>query len=274
MVGDDDLDAVLEELNAEFEGRVKVVDNELFLGMRVRRSPDGTVSLDQRHYAQSILDRFFPDGLNGAQTPLDSSYQTIEAATEDEHFDCPYRELLGALVYLTSCTRPDLAFAVAYASRFAACPAERHWSLLKRICRFLRYTVSLALVYSAPEHPADAGFRPEQLRGYTDADHAADRETRRSVGGYVFVVGDPLDASTAISWASRRQRSVAISSTESEYMALSEAAREGVWLRQLLGELGFTPSTPTRILGDNTGSLLLACVPGWIPATQWHLPDL
>ncbi|GAA5861420.1 hypothetical protein JCM5353_003799, partial [Sporobolomyces roseus] len=257
IMGDDDMEATVNEISTRLEGKLKLVDNSLFLGMRIRRHEDGSVELDQTHYIKSILDRFFPNGLSPISTPLDSSYSSITAATEDERFECPYRELLGALMYLSSCTRPDLAFPLSFAARFASCPAQRHWSTLKHICRYLSGTSSLGLRYS----PSHSPFSPDMLTGWSDADHGADKDTRRSVSGYVFGFGDDSMRSTAISWLSRRQKSVAISSSESEYMAMSEASREAVWLRQLLVDLGFPPSSPTLIRGDNSGSLLLASHP-------------
>ncbi|GAA5974898.1 hypothetical protein JCM11641_008417 [Rhodosporidiobolus odoratus] len=104
VVGDDNLDAVLEELTEKLEGKLKQVDTGLFLGMRVRRLADGAVELDQSHYTKSVLERFFPKGLTARTTPLDSDYSSITPAAEHERYDCPYRELLGALVYLSSCT--------------------------------------------------------------------------------------------------------------------------------------------------------------------------
>ncbi|GAA5982777.1 hypothetical protein JCM11641_007785, partial [Rhodosporidiobolus odoratus] len=257
VVGDDDLGKVMEELSERLEGKLKEVETGLFLGMRVKRMEDGSVELDQGHYTRSVLDRFFPDGLSPIATPLESDYSSISPASEDERCSRPYRELLGALVYLSACTRPDLAFSLSFASRFAACPAERHWNLLTRICRYLSGTSHLGLRYCTPQSP----FTASLLSAHCDADHAGDRETRRSVSGYVFCIGDDSLRATAISWLSRRQRSVAISSTEAEYMALSEAAREALWLRALLTDLGYPPSSPTLIRGDNSGSLLLASHP-------------
>ncbi|GAA5983557.1 hypothetical protein JCM11641_007281 [Rhodosporidiobolus odoratus] len=256
MVGDDDLEGILDELNEAFEGKVKREDDGLFLGMRVKRKEDGGVAIDQGHYAASVLERFGLDRVEPVSTPIDYSAPLPTPATEDERLDVPYRELLGALVWLSSCTRPDLAFAVSAASRFSSCPAERHWAMLKRICQYIAGTINHGLLYT----PSASGkpFSTDHLSGWSDSDHAADKETRRSVSGFVFCIGDDFFIFTAISWNSRRQRSVAISSTEAEYMALSEAAREAIWLRQLLAEIGFPPSSPTLIRGNNSGALLLA----------------
>ncbi|GEM12273.1 hypothetical protein Rt10032_c20g6290 [Rhodotorula toruloides] len=136
VVGDDDLGQVLSDLDGELGGKLKEVETGLFLGMRIRREHDGKVTLDQSHYARAVLERFFPKGLKPVSTPLDADYASVGAATEDERYDCNYRELLGALVYLAACTRPDLSFALSFASRFASCPAERHWRLLLRISRY------------------------------------------------------------------------------------------------------------------------------------------
>ncbi|GAA5994576.1 hypothetical protein JCM11641_007214 [Rhodosporidiobolus odoratus] len=257
VVGDDDLGKVMDELSEKLEGKLKEVETGLFLGMRVKRMEDGSVELDQGHYTRSVLDRFFPDGLSPIATPLESDYSSISPASEDERCSRPYRKLLGALVYLSACTRPDLAFSLSFASPFAACPAERHWNLLTRICRYLSGTSDLGLRYSTPQ----STFSASLLSAHCDADHTGDRETRRSVSGYGFCIGDDSLRATAISWLSRRQRSVAISSTEAEYMALSEAVREALWLRALLTDLGYPPSSPTLIRGDNSGCLLLASHP-------------
>ncbi|GAA5919125.1 hypothetical protein JCM5296_003862 [Sporobolomyces johnsonii] len=218
---------------------------------------DGTVDLDQRHYAQSVLDRFFPQGLSPVTTPLDSSYADVAAATEEERHHCPYRELLGALIYLSACTRPDLAFALSLASRFASCPARRHWSLLTHVCRYLTGTTHLGLRYVPPSTP----FSSDLLTAWSDADHGADKDTHRSVSGYVFGFGDDSLRSTAVSWLSRRQKSVSTSTVQAEYVALSEASREALWLRQVLRELGYPTPRPTLIRGDNAGSLVLASHP-------------
>ncbi|GAA5828225.1 hypothetical protein JCM5353_003899 [Sporobolomyces roseus] len=257
VVGDDNLEEMLDELDKQLGGKLKKIETGLFLGMKFRRKEDGTVEVDQAHYVRSILERFFPNGLNPVVTPLDASYSNLAAATEEERFDCPYRELLGALLYLSTCTRPDLTFSLSFLGRFAACPAKRHWTALVHVCRYLEGTRDLGLRYITPTLP----FTASLLTAWCDADHGADKDTRRSVSGYVFSIGDDGLRSTAISWLSKRQKSVAISSTEAEYMALSEAAREALWLRHLLRELGFDTSLPTLIRGDNSGSLILASHP-------------
>ncbi|GAA5982386.1 hypothetical protein JCM11641_006966 [Rhodosporidiobolus odoratus] len=134
IVGDDDLGGILDEQNQAFEGKVKREDDGLFLGMRVKRKKDGGVAIDQGHYAAAVLERFGLDNLDPVSTPIDYSAPLPSPASKDERVDIPYRELLGALVWLSCCTRPDLAFAVSVASRFSSCPAERHWAVLKRIC--------------------------------------------------------------------------------------------------------------------------------------------
>ncbi|GAA5972159.1 hypothetical protein JCM3765_007763, partial [Sporobolomyces pararoseus] len=257
MMGDDDLDKALDDLNIRLDNKLKKIETGVFLGMKITRHEDGIVEIDQSHYVKTILDRFFPEGLSTVVTPLDSSYSHLVAVTEEDRFDCPYRELLGALVYLSACTRPDLAFALSFLSRFASCPGKQHFSALTHLCRYLNGTRNLGLRYLTPSVP----FSADLLTGWSDADHGADKDSRRSVSGYVFGIGEDSTRTTAISWMSKRQKSVAISSTEAEYMALSEAAREAIWLRQLLKELGYEVSKPTLIRGDNSGSLLLASHP-------------
>ncbi|GAA5853008.1 hypothetical protein JCM9279_003781 [Rhodotorula babjevae] len=223
IIGNNDTSAIIAKLNEQLSGKLKRVEPGLFLGMRFERRSDGSVALSQQHYAQAVLDRFFPNGLSAVATPLNALYSALVAADETERH--PYRELLGALVYLSACTRPDLAFALSFASRFASCPARWHWSMLMHIARYLSGTAGLGLVCS---RPASGGFKASLVSGWSNANHGADKDTRRSVSGFVFGVGNDSLRLTAISWLSRRQKSVAISSCEAEYVALSELAREAV----------------------------------------------
>ena len=135
-------------------------------------------------------------------------------------------------------TRPDLAFSVSVVSRYASNPNPSHWQAVKRIFRYIRGTFSLQLTYRGEF---------SNLQGYTDADWAGDLDTRRSTSGYIFNVG-----SGAISWSSKRQPTVALSSCEAEYMGQTQATKEAVWLKLLLDELN-APSS--KILSsENTNT--------------------
>lgn len=149
------------------------------------------------------------------------------------------------MIFLTH-TRPDISFAVSIVSRFMCSPQEPHLQAVKHIYRYLKGTTNFALLYKRGEE--------DNICGFTDADWAGDVHDRKSTTGFVFFLG-----STPITWNSKKQPTVALSSTEAEYMAITEGAKEVVWLRRLFGELKLQDLTcPTTIHGDNQGSLNLA----------------
>ena len=151
----------------------------------------------------------------------------------------PYRSAVGALMYLMVGTRPDLAAAVGALSQFAVDPCPTHWQALKRVLRYLQATPTHGIRF--------IGFSDGDLVGYSDADWAGDIESRRSTSGYVFMLN-----SGCISWRSKKQRTVALSSTEAEYMALSEAIQEAVWLKAFMCELGeVTGNDALTVYEDN-----------------------
>ena len=153
-------------------------------------------------------------------------------------------------------TRPDLAAAVGVLSQFAADPCPTHWQALKRVLRYLKSTETHGLQFSS--------CGSAKLLGYSDADWAGDIESRRSTSGYVFTLNNGC-----VSWRSKKQRSVALSSTEAEYMALSEATQEAVWLKVFLCELGeMTIDESVKIYEDNQGSIALAKNPEFHKRTK------
>ncbi|GAA5915667.1 hypothetical protein JCM5296_000044 [Sporobolomyces johnsonii] len=247
VLGTDDLSQVIDDLSAKLDDSVKEEPLTLFLGVRIRRRDDGSISLDQRHYVEKLLDRFnFVDEVKkNTETPASLSADIKPLQPGEAVAHVPYREMLGALLYLAICTRPDLSYAVSVASRFGAAPALRHWTQLKRILRYAAQTRNDGLVFSPHSSP--------RLTGFTDADHAADPHTRRSISGWAFTL-----AGAAIDWQSKRQSVTAISSTEAEYYAFSSAVREAVWLRSLFKDIGFPQDGPTLLRADNRSMILLA----------------
>jgi hypothetical protein len=162
-----------------------------------------------------------------------------------------YQSLVGCINYLATQTRCDIAFTASALSRFLVNPAPGHIKLAKRVLQYLKGTVSYGITYGGPEYNSQR----LNIKLYTDSDYAGDRHTYRSTSGYVsFVAGGPA------SWQSKRQSVVAQSSTEAEYIAMSELAKEGAWLRYLLEGLNYKGPDldPITLLGDNQGSLALA----------------
>jgi hypothetical protein len=162
-----------------------------------------------------------------------------------------YQSLVGCINYLATQTRCDIAFTASVLSRFLVNPAPVYIKSAKRVLQYLKGTIMYGITYGGPQ------YNPQRLdiKLYTDSDYAGDRHTYRSTSGYVsFIAGGPA------SWQSKRQSVVAQSSTEAEYIAMSELAKEGVWIRYLLEGLNYKGPDldPITLLGDNQGSLALA----------------
>jgi hypothetical protein len=156
-----------------------------------------------------------------------------------------YPERVGALLYATQ-TRPDCQYAVSTLAQFSANPGKAHFEAVKRVLRYLKGTADFGLTFGGPGEGVD-------LVGWTDSDWAQDVDSRRSVGGFVFDV-----AGGSVSWSSKKQPTVALSTVEAEYMAASNATREAIWLRVLLEDLGFTQGEATTIHADNQGCIALS----------------
>jgi hypothetical protein len=157
-----------------------------------------------------------------------------------------YQSMIGGLMYAAICTRPDIAYAVTTLSQYSSNPGPEHWSACKRVFRYLSGTRSYGLVYG--------NTREDIISvGYSDADYAANPDDRKSISGYAFMLGG-----AAHSWSSKKQTTVATSSTEAEYTALAHATRFAVWSRYLLDEIGYTQEEPTVIHEDNQAALALA----------------
>ncbi|KAK9064178.1 hypothetical protein SSX86_015558 [Deinandra increscens subsp. villosa] len=155
-----------------------------------------------------------------------------------------YRQLIGSLIYLTL-TRPDITFAVSVLSRFMQKPLKPHLDAIRRVLRYVKSTPTYGIKFKRETSL--------ELIGYCDADYARDISTRRSTTGYVFILG-----SGAVSWCSKRQPTVSLSTTEAEYRAAAMAAQECVWLTQLLKELNQEVKAKVTMFGDNLSSILLA----------------
>lgn len=214
------------------------------LGIEFLFQPKG-ILMTQRRYIHDMLQEFGMHECKPATTPMLEKLKLVPEMNAPPVDVSLYQRMVGKLIFLSH-TRIDIAYSVSMISRFMACPQEPHQQAVKHLLRYLNGTKDYALLYRR------GGGR--DLHGYTDADWAADAHDRKSTTGYVFFLG-----STPITWNSRKQPTVALSSTESEYMALTEGTKEAVWLRRLLSEIQAIDSRiPTQILGDNQGSLNLA----------------
>ena len=160
-----------------------------------------------------------------------------ELVDREEHH---YSELVGSLLYLSVCTRPDVPQAVEVWARHMAKSSMEHWTAAKAVLRYIAGILSCGIPFRQTNTP---------VGGYSD--HAGDSDTRRSTTGFVFILHGG-----AISWSSRLQRTVAVSTTEAEYMASAQAVREALWLRKVLGDLGIKVGTMSSYT-DSQGALKL-----------------
>ena len=230
------------DITTAFKAR-EMGEPTFFLGFHVERDTErGTLRLGQRQYVYTILERFGLADANPVQLPMGAGDRlTKDGEPLTAELQQTYQELVGALLYLATGTRPDIAYAVGQLSRYVAAPTGQHLAAAKRVLRYLKGTATLALTYGA-----DTG-----VTGYSDADYAGDVPTRRSTTGYIFTMHG-----ASVSWTSKRQGSVALSTTEAEYVAGAMAAREAVWVRRLLKDLtGKEEPMDMRI--DNQSALAL-----------------
>lgn len=241
-------------LSSEFE-MSELGEPRYMLGVQIRRyRSHKTISISQAKYAQDVLARFGMSEAHGTMTPLTvglklermSNMNDLPAEEKAELDKIPYKQAVGSLIYLACLTRPDLAFAVHMVSQHLAAYSHAHWKEVKRILRYVKETEGYSITYKQSK---------EQMEffGYSDSDWASDPHTRKSVGAYLF-----LGAYGLVSWACKKHLSICLSSMEAEYKSLTAAAKEAVWDRQCLFDIGQKQVKPTRILCDNMGAIALA----------------
>ena len=227
------------------------------LGMEVKRYREkGVMTIDQKLYLQNVLKRFGMEDCKPVSTPVEPGKKYVKLSDGDEPVDISlYQAAIGSLNYAAIATRPDLSIAVSMLSQFMQNPGKEHWIGIKRIFRYIRGTLDYGLLFTYSDC-----FR---LEGYCDADWAGCVETRKSVSGHIFKIGN-----CAISWRAKKQPIVALSSTEAEYVALCGAAQETVWLRNLLKDIGFDQGHATTLFEDNQGAIALSKNPKDHPRTK------
>lgn len=180
---------------------------------------------------------------NPTKTPLPTG-TTLLSDSDEEVKDAahlPYQSLIGCLQWLSNSTRPDIAHAVSQLFRFNSNWTTTHWTLAKHVLRYLKGSSTLGINFGGP---------PDLLKAYSDADFSRCPETRQSVTGYIFCMNN-----RCISWNSQRQHVVALSTSEAEYMAASDAARHLNWIREFLFDIFYQQTSPTPFHIDSTSAL-------------------
>src|SRR5487761_336488 len=220
------------------------------LGIKVPRARTAhTISLSREAYIKSILARFSLADAKSYSTPMvpSASYSKSDSpasATDAARMrKVPYREAIGSLMYASVATRPDIMFTVSTLSQFLENPGEAHREAVKRVFRYLSGTRDAELTYGGERH---------DLLGYTDADGAS-QDHRRAVSGYAFIIDGG-----AVSWSSRKQELVTLSTAEAEYVAATHAAKESIWLRRLTGDIYPSVASAITLYCDNQAALRLA----------------
>ena len=213
-----------------------------FLGIEFEQG-DGFVKMSQKRYLSKVLERFHMSNCKPRNTP---SEQKLEFSDDSKCDAKLYRESVGYLIYAMTCTRPDLCWVVTKLSQNLSNPQKSHWTAVKHVLRYLKGTLEYELCYRKCKDNLT-------LKGYSNADWA-DSSDRRSTSGYCFSlnnIGPP------ISWKSKKQSTVALSSCEAEYIALALAVQESFYLTQLLKDLKEACQSAT-IFEDNQGTIALS----------------
>ena len=215
----------------------------------------GTVTLHQRQYMLNLLSRYRMSDVNPVSTPADVNVKLVKNDGVSKPADRElYQSLVGSLLYAAVATRPDIAQVVSAVAKYTAAPSEAHMTAARRILKYLKETSNMGLIYHR---------EGEGLHAYSDADWAGDQDDRRSTTGNVVFL-----AEAAISLLSKKQPTIALSTTGAEYIALSPCTQEVVWIRRLLRETGDSIVSPTRIFEDNQGAIKLARNPGCSKRTR------
>ncbi|CAL5403117.1 unnamed protein product [Camellia sinensis] len=214
-----------------------------FLGIEVIQSSDA-IFLSQRKYAQDILAKFQLQHCNSVGTPIDLGLKLTKDPEGKKIDNILYKQMVGSLMYLTT-TRPDIMHGVSLISRYMEHPTELHLLAAKRIFRYLKGTTDFGILYRKGEQSS--------LIGFTDSDYAGDSNDRKSTSDYVFMMG-----SGVISWSSRKQPIVTLSTTKAEFVAATSCACKAIWLRRLLETLQHPHNGSTPIYCDNSSTIKLS----------------
>lgn len=226
------------------------------VGIEIHSTPSQGYSLSQPAMIQTVLERFRVEDCKPASTPFPGGTKILRASDADvEEFlasKLPYNSLVGSLMYIAQGTRPDIAYAVGALSQHLARPSMTAWNLGLHVLRYLKGTILLGLIYDGHDSTVVGNQSWHFPDCHTDSDWAGDPTTRRSTTGYLFKMNG-----AAVSWRSKLQSTVSLSSTEAEYKATTEAGQEIVWLRGLLSNISILHPRPTVLCSDSTGAVSL-----------------
>lgn len=236
--------SIINKLKETFE--MKFHPPQIFVGMEITQSEcKSIVQIKQTSYIKELLNRFKMQDCKPVVTPGDTNAHLI-ASEKGCDTSIPYQEAVGALLYLSIISRPDITYQVNKLSQFNNCYDSSHWVAIKRVFRYLKGTINHGIKYSV-------NVNNLQPIGYCDSDYAGDLNSRKSTSGHTVTIDN-----SPISWASRVQKSVALSTTEAEYYAIADCAKDIIWYQQLFEDMSFQINKPTLIFSDNQGAIKLS----------------
>ena len=228
-------------MQAEFEMSL-MGELKFFLGIQINQTPEGTY-IHQSKYVKELLKKFDMSESKPSKTPMHPTCILEKEEVSKKVEQKLYRGMIGSLLYLTA-SRPDILYSVCLCARFQSDPRESHLTAVKRIFKYLKGTTNLGLCYRKS--------REYKLVGYYDADFAGDRIERKSTYGSCQFLGDNL-----ISWSSKRQSTIALSTAEAEYIAAAGCSTQMLWMKNQLEDFNIYESN-IPILCDNTSAICLS----------------
>ena len=245
------INALKSSLSSRYE-MTDLGEIQSYLGVNITRDrANRTMEINQKEYIQMIVEKFGMRDANPVHTPLPAGCEGHLVKFEDQASASDikkYQQLIGSLLYAQIGTRPDISFTVARLSQYSSNPSPHHARLAKYVLAYLNTTQDKALHFGG-------GKSGEGLHGFADSSWG-DQEDRHSTSGFVFIL-----ANAAISWSSRKQKTIAQSTTEAEYMSVCEASNQAAWYKTFLQELGYKITSPIPLHCDNKGAVDLALNP-------------
>ncbi|KAE9588330.1 putative RNA-directed DNA polymerase [Lupinus albus] len=218
-----------------------------FLGIEFLKTSKG-ILMHQKKYTLDVLERFNMQHCNPATTPVEPGNGLCKGKPNEDSVDSTlYRQVIGSLRYICN-TRPDISYGVGLISRYMEEPKQSHMIAAKRVLRYLKGTMDMGILF-----PTQNRAETMSMIGFTDADWSGDKDDRKSTTGYVFQLNQ-----APISWSSKKQKSVALSSCEAEYVAACLGGCQAMWLQSLLEEIGLYYENSMLLMVDNKSAINLA----------------